>query len=274
MKNKKIMKTILLLFFICSAVEYIEFLFIRTDMTFIADNIITKIFIVFILFISLKSFQLKFSDIGFKFKGILKGIIYGISLGIITFTISYFIEILILTVNGHSPSIKFFITNFALTGASNSLNASLTAVMICIVVNILNAAAEEGLFRGLFLNLGQKKYSFKTANYIQALLFGIWHFVMVAVSLYDKTMNLQTAVVMGIGYIVLAGILGIEWGLCVSMTGTLWINMSEHFFNNFISNTIHVVSSTGIDELQIIRIVMSNILSLVIVIAVSKIVKK
>ena len=58
------------------------------------------------------------------------------------------------------------------------------------------------------------------------------------------------------------------------MTGTLWINMSEHFFNNFISNTIHVVSSTGIDELQIIRIVMSNILSLIIVIAVSKIVKK
>ena len=46
--------------------------------------------------------------------------------------------------------------------------------------------------------------------------------------------------------------------------------VAEHFFNNFIGNILHVVSATGIDELQIVRIVLSNVLSLIIVIGISK----
>ena len=78
------------------------------------------------------------------------------------------------------------------------------------------------------------------------------------------------AIVFAIGYVVLAGILAIEWGTCVNMTGVLWVGLSEHFFNNFIGNFLHVVSTSGTDEFQIIRIVISNFLSLGIVLLVSK----
>lgn len=86
----------------------------------------------------------------------------------------------------------------------------------------------------------------------------------------DGSIGIPAAFVMAIGYIVLAGILGYEWGLCVAITGTLWAGAFEHFFNNFISNTLHVITETGVDELQIIRIVISNVLSLLGVILLTK----
>ena len=52
------------------------------------------------------------------------------------------------------------------------------------------------------------------------------------------------------------------------MTGVLWGGLSEHFYNNFIGNFLHVVSSIGTDEFQIIRIVLSNFLSLGIVLLI------
>lgn len=84
-------------------------------------------------------------------------------------------------------------------------------------------------------------------------------------------MKVIEAVIFAIGYVVLAGILGIEWGTCVNMTGVLWIGIAEHYFNNFIGNILHVVSSSGTDELQIVRIVLSNVLSLVIVLGMKKV---
>ena len=93
---------------------------------------------------------------------------------------------------------------------------------------------------------------------------------MCVLGVYDGQMSVIQAIVFAIGYVVLAGILAIEWGTCVSMTGVLWVGLSEHFFNNFIGNILHVVSTTGTDEFQIIRIVLSNFLSLGIVLLINK----
>ncbi|MCR5763338.1 MAG: hypothetical protein K6G00_08150 [Treponema sp.] len=87
---------------------------------------------------------------------------------------------------------------------------------------------------------------------------------------YDGQMSVGQAVIFAVGYVVLAGILALEWGTCVSMTDVLWVGLSEHFFNNFIGNFLHVVSNTGNDEFQIIRIVLSNFLSLGIVLFIKK----
>ena len=93
---------------------------------------------------------------------------------------------------------------------------------------------------------------------------------MCVLGVYDGQMSIGQAVIFAVGYVVLAGILALEWGTCVSMTGVLWVGLSEHFFNNFIGNFLHVVSNTGTDELQIIRIVLSNFLSLGIVLLINK----
>lgn len=265
---------IAVLFCLCSLVEYIEFLFVRTDQTIFADNIGTKIFCILAIVFMLNHSNLRFSNIGFRTKRMMKSIVSGLALGMVTFGISYLVEILILQSWGNRVSLEFFITNFALTGATTQVTVTATAFFICITVNILNVLAEEGLFRGIILKLGADRFGFVKANWIQAALFGVWHIVMVVLSVYDGHMNMSSAIVMAIGYVILAGILGLEWGMCVSISGTLWVGISEHFFNNFIGNTLHVVTESGTDELQIARIILSNVLSLAIVCSINSYMKR
>ena len=268
--KNQIVKIIAVLFVITSIIKYIEFLFVRTDQTIIADNVITKICCIISTLIAMKLCGLKFSDIGLKWKNTFKYIGCGFGLGIFTFAISYGLETLLLAVQGKTPHLSVYITNFGLSGATSEVSLSAVALVICVVVNIINVLAEEGMFRGFILKAVEDKWGFKTGNYVQAFLFGIWHIVMCVLGVYDGQMSVVQAIVFAIGYVVLAGILAIEWGTCVSMTDVLWVGLSEHFFNNFIGNFLHVVSSTGTDEFQIIRIVLSNLLSLGIVLFINK----
>lgn len=260
---------IVLLFLLCDTVKNIEFLFIRTDQTVLAENVICKIFCIAVIAVTLKAIRLKWSDIGFKTNGLFKGMAYGFTLGIVTFALSYLAEFIILRCGGLNPHFEVFITNFALEG-QNKTGLSLMTVLICIGGNILNVCAEEGLFRGLFLKLGLLRLTRNKANFLQALLFGVWHIITAAICFLDGSITIWSAVIYAVGYIVLAGILGYEWGLCAALTGTLWAGVFEHFFNNFIGNVLHVVTETGIDEMQIMRIVLSNLLSLTIVLIAAR----
>ncbi len=272
--KKEIIRIISILIFVTTIVKYIEFLFIRTDQTIIADNVITKIFCIIASLVAMKICGLKLSDIGLKFKNTFKYIGCGLGLGLFTFAISYGLEMSLLAAQGKAPELSLFITNFGLSGATAEVSLSALALIICVLVNIINVLAEEGMFRGFILRVVTERWGFKTGNYVQALLFGIWHIVMCVLGVYDGQMSVLQAVVFAIGYVVLAGILAIEWGTCVSMTGVLWVGLSEHFFNNFIGNFLHVVSTSGTDEFQIIRIVLSNFLSLGIVLWINKRKKK
>ena len=268
--KNQIIKIIAILIAVTTVIKYIEFLFIRTDQTIIADNVITKICCIIATLIAMKVCGLRLSDIGLKWKSTFKYIGCGFGLGIFTFAISYGLETLLLALQGKTPHLSLYITNFGLSGATSEVRLSAVAVIICVIVNIINVLAEEGMFRGFILKAVTDKWGFKTGNYVQAFLFGIWHIVMCVLGVYDGQMSIVQAIVFAIGYVMLAGILAIEWGTCVSMTGVLWVGLSEHFFNNFIGNILHVVSTTGTDEFQIIRIVLSNFLSLGIVLLINK----
>lgn len=268
--KKEIIRIISILIIVTTIVKYIEFLFIRTDQTIIADNVITKIFCIIATLVAMKIYGLKLSDIGLKNKNTFKYIGCGLGLGLFTFAISYGLEMVLLTVQGKEPQLSVFITNFGLSGATSEFTLSVQALIICVIVNIINVLAEEGMYRGFILKAVTDHWGFKTGNYAQAFLFGIWHIVMCVLGVYDGQMSVVQAIVFAIGYVVLAGILAIEWGTCVNMSGVLWVGLSEHFFNNFIGNFLHVVSTSGTDEYQIIRIVISNFLSLGIVLFINK----
>lgn len=270
-KNKKaIVCSMAVMFIICFVIKDIEFLFIKTDSTFIGENVICKIVCIIATAITTYKLGYKLSDIGFKNTSVLRYAFSGLGLGIVTFALSYGVEILILTIRGCNPRLAVYITNFGLTGATNEMSLSITAVVICMLGNIINVLAEEGLFRGLILKVLSDNWGFRIGNYTQAFLFGVWHIISCVVGVKDGSMTIGMAIVFAVGYVILAGILAVEWGICVNMTGVLWVGMFEHFFNNFTSNVLHVLSigDGGIieaDNLQILRIVLSNILSLIIV---------
>ena len=82
-------------------------------------------------------------------------------------------------------------------------------------------------------------------------------------------MSFAATLLMGIGYMILAGIMGIKWGLLYRITGNLWAGLGDHLFNNTVAtNMLHVVSLKGADELQIVRIMAAQIISFVFVLVI------
>ena len=69
-----------------------------------------------------------------------------------------------------------------------------------------------------------------------------------------------------IGYIILSGIMSIKWSVLYKITGSLWMGLGDHLFNNVIvTNLLHVVSENEADSMQIVRILIGQLLSFILV---------
>lgn len=264
MDKRRPWATMALFFLLCSAVKDFEFLVLKTDQTFVAENIWCKLFCIGLIGLWLARRRATWAGLGFTRRGLWAGMAAGFGLGACTFALSYLAEFCVLRLQGLHPALRLYITNFSLSG-QRAAGLTAGAVLICIAGNLINVWAEEGLFRGVLLQLGRWRLSFRSANLLQALLFGLWHVITVVQWVLEGALTIPAALVMAAGYVLLAGILGYEWGLCIALTGTVWTGVFEHLFNNFIGNVLHTVTETGADELQILRIVLSNLLSLAIV---------
>ena len=141
-------------------------------------------------------------------------------------------------------------------------------VMLCIVFNIINVWMEELVFRGLFSKILDESSYIKSIVFI-AFLFGIWHWVMPFRDYIEGNSSIGNLLVMGIGYIVLAGIMSLKWSLLYKLTGSLWVGLGDHLFNNVIvTNRVHVVSNNEVDNMQIVRILIGQLLSFIIVLVI------
>ena len=169
-----------------------------------------------------------------------------------------------------NPHFEIYASGFSISGEQVK-QSGILFILLCVLFNIINVWMEEGIFRGLFLKILESKYAFATADIISALLFGIWHWVMPMRSYMDGDSSLPNLLVMGIGYIILAGIMSIKWSMLYKLTGTLWTSLGDHLFNNVIAtNLLHLVSDTGADELQIVRIMIAQLLSFAVVLIIYK----
>ena len=191
-----------------------------------------------------------------------------VQLAALVFAVAYAVEFLILRAQGATVRFGFFTTGFSLTGES-AIHRGIGFILLCVFFNIINVVMEEGTFRGLFTALLKTDHSMKAAILIQALMFGIWHVVTPLHNLIDGDIGVGAFVALSLGYIVLAGIMGIKWALMGQMTGSLYAGMADHFFNNCIAtNLLHLSTENGTDELMIVRVLIAQLLSFAVVIAI------
>ena len=245
---KNTVKSCCMIFCVLIAVHAFEAIVLRMDETFFGENFINKLFGIFVIWFVLKILQWKWSDIGFTDSGIVRGILWGFSLSAAVFLVAYAVEILILKNRGEHVQFGFFTMGFSLTGAAE-IHRGAGFILMCVFFNIVNVFMEEGTFRGLFYEIIRTDHPAKTAMLIQALLFGIWHIVTPLHNLIDGDLNLVGFIGLSVGYIILAGIMGIKWALMGQMTGSLYAGMADHFFNNCIAtNLLHVSTESGVDE--------------------------
>lgn len=261
------------IFAICMVLGFFEYFVLRTDQSYIGENVFHKILGIGIIFIVIRKYGYRLYDIGFKKNKILSGLLIGTALFIVTYSISYIIEIVFLGLNGERVWLEFYSGGFSLTGAVMK-NTALYFIVFTILVNLINSFMEEGIFRGIFMRFSREKYSFKTSNMLQASFFGLWHIVMPIRSVIDGEMTVSTGIIMCIGYIILSFIMGIKLGMLAACTGSLWAGFFEHTFNNSIVNFLHVVTSSSSDSMQIIRVIIAQILSIIIVYIIYKKEKK
>lgn len=253
------------LFIICLCVRFIEYFVIRTDETVIGENLIHKIIGVALLFSVLRASNMTWSEIGFSRRGFMKSVLHGLLLSAICFAISYGTEMFLFAMQGKAAHIQLYISGFSLTGMAVE-NTGALFFLLCAAFNFINVWMEEGLFRGFFIHVISDKHSFAKANLVAALLFGIWHFVMPVRSFFNRELEFSQMLLLAVGYIILSGLMSIKWGLLYRMTGNLWLGAADHFFNNTVAtNMLHVVTNSGADEMQIVRIMLAQTISSVFV---------
>jgi membrane protease YdiL (CAAX protease family) len=266
--KKRTIMSCWIIFAVLILVHGIEAIVLRMDETVLGENFINKLFGILVIVFVLRMLSWKWSDIGFAGSGFLKSICIGFLLGIASFAVSYSVEVMILKTQGHEIGFGIFTTGFSLTGEAE-IHRGISFILLCIFFNVINVVMEEGTFRGLFNKIVLIDHSDKTALMFQALLFGIWHIVTPLHNLIDGDINWVSFIVLSIGYVILAGMMGIKWGMLYRMTGNLYAGMADHFFNNCIAtNLLHVTTENGVDEMMIIRVAIAQLLSFIIVLIV------
>ena len=264
-KKKRPVLSCITLFAICGSARIIEYFVIKTDETIFAENFFHKAFGITVLAIVLHSCGDTWKSIGFIKGKTVSDILKGFLLGGCCFLVAYSIECLMLYQINQNVSFAFYFSGFTLNGEPIRHDGFLF-LLLCIVLNIINVWMEEGVFRGLFMKILAERLSFIRAVFLIAFLFGIWHWVMPLRDYMQGNISLVGSLIMGIGYIVLAGIMSIKWSLLYKMTGTLWMGLGDHLFNNVIvTNLLHVISNGEADSMQIIRIVIGQMLSFSII---------
>ena len=255
---------IIFIYLFCCIVRVIEYMFIRTDQSIFGEAFLHKLTGIVVLVLAIKVFSLKWREVGFTKKAVGEKLIKGFLLGISMFVIAYGAEFLILFLKGQEPILKVYVTSYSITGNEGNQ----TGIMFfgfSIIGNIINVVMEEGIFRGLFMKLGERKYTFTKALIISAILFGVWHIVAPVRSLLDGEISTYGAIMTSLMLMITSALMGVKWGILTKMTGSLWAGMADHFVNNFIINVLHIVSLSGSDELQVIRISIAQTLSFLVV---------
>lgn len=252
------------IFAVCAGARAFEYFVLRTDETFISENFIHKVFGIVLLFIILRFLDLKWNDIGIKKEKASRQLGKGLLLGAACFSVAYAAECLIMLLMNHDVHLEFYVSGFSLANDMQK-QTGIGFLLLCIVFNLINVWMEEGVFRGLFSGiLGAKP--FVQSCLIIAFLFGIWHLAMPFRDYLDGNSSFINLLVMGIGYIILAGIMSIKWSLLYRMTGSLWMGMGDHLFNNVIvTNLLHVVSGGEADSMQIVRVMLGQLISFAVV---------
>ena len=257
-----------IIFIICTVARVIEYFYMRTDETFLSENFLHKLFGILLLWGILSISKLGWKDIGFTSNGIMSGVGKGLLFGLVCSIFAYIVECIILLFLHGNVHLSFYASGFSLTNEKGS-QAGILFILLSVVFNLINVWMEEGIFRGLFTKI-LEGISYRKSLFFIAFLFGIWHLVMPFRDFLQGESSLTNLIVMGIGYVILAGMMSIKWSLLYKMTGSLWLGLGDHLFNNLASNLVHVVSNSESDSLQIVRILLWQLLSFAIVLSIYK----
>lgn len=263
-KKERILSAVIFIYFLCFAFRIMEYFLLRTDETFWGEAFVHKLAGIVILFIAVKHYDFKLTETGFAKNGILRRLSAGLAFGLLVFVPAYSVEIILAIIQGRFETLDLYVSAWSVNGTRGNQTGFLFFA-VCIIGNIINVIMEEGIFRGLFQRILEKKYSFMTSAAVASGLFGLWHIMAPVRSFYDKTMSDKGFIANAILLVAASALTGFQYALMRKLTNSLYMAMGHHFINNTIVNMLHVVSSTGSDEFMVVRISIAQTVSFAVI---------
>ena len=264
MKKQKIWSIVLGTYLLCYIFRVWEYFVLRTDQTWVGEAIVHKIIGILILLAVSAGAKLTITQIGFVKGKALCNLLKGLAFGCAVFVLAYSVEIAIAAMQGSFRSLQLYVSAYAIS-RNTGYRTEILFFLICIIGNIVNVVMEEGIFRGLFQRLLEKKYSFMLSTMIASCLFGVWHMIGPVRNYADGTMSMSGMIANIVMLVVTSTLVGFKFAMLTQMTGSLYMAMGDHFVNNTIVNLLHVVSDTGADEMMVIRVAIAQSVSFILV---------
>jgi len=272
-KNLRPMQAVLIIYLICFILRIAEYLILRTDQTFWGESFVHKLLGLMLLVPALHFYGLNSKQIGFGTKGLFPYASLGLVWGSLFFALAYLIEIALLLSQGNLVRLDFYVSAYSVSGNIGQQRGFLF-LLICLAGNLINVLMEEGIFRGLFQKVFERKYSFLKAALLSNLLFGLWHIMGPFRSFLDGEMSLVGFWINSLILILTSFLIGFQFALMTKMTGSLYMGMAVHFVNNTVVNLLHVLSKGGVDQLLSLRITVAQTLSFLMLLLFYKIRKR
>lgn len=158
------------------------------------------------------------------------------------FTCLYAIEFYTLRADGQIPRVVLGIVD-----KNGALIAGTMFLSLYFAGQVLNAFAEESIFRGIILPRFMRTMSFWKANLAQALLFAAAHLIWPLSSFALGQATLEEALVQGVTLLVFTTIGGLLFGYLYYRTNSLWTCVFAHFIDNSVWLFIHIETSTRVN---------------------------
>lgn len=197
-------------------------------------------------------------SIGFHSRRLGEGLSIGIVITILPFITAYTVEWIILGQMGQGPRFMF-----SAVDPKAGVTGGLLFACWLVLGNFINSFMEEGLFRGVMLNLNRVKLSIGKSNWLQAFLFGAWHLVWVIKWYQSGIVSTPGEISMGVVANFLPQIcLGLVWGYAYLKTDNLWTAWIAHTLTNTTLNLLHVTTFDAMDPGMSIRMTTFSIVSL------------
>lgn len=263
-KKQGVFVVVLGIYALCFSFRIWEYFILRTDQTVLGEAVVHKLLGIAILFIVAKMLHLTLKEIGFSKERSLHNVLKGLAFGVGTFIIAYVAEIIILMVQGKFDSLQIYVSAYAVD-KNVGYQTAVVFFIICILGNIINVIMEDGVFRGLFIRILERKYSFITSAVFSSILFAFWHGIGPIRNYFDGISGLNGMIANVIMLVVTSGLVGFKFALLTKMTGSAYMAMGDHFVNNTIVNLLHVASDTGADELMFVRLSIAQSISCIVV---------
>lgn len=247
----------IILMLIALGFRLIDIFVLRLDER-LGEIILSKTLGFFLVLLFVWAIRKKPASIGFHGRRLGESLLIGIVITVLPFIFAYSVEWVLLQQFGQEPRLQFYAID-PKAGVTGGLLFGLWLV----AGNFINSSMEEGLFRGVMMNLNRIRLSFAKSNWLQALLFGAWHLVWVVK--WYQTGVVSTPNEIGLGFLAnfLPQIcLGLVWGYAYLKTDNLWTVWMAHILTNTTLNFLHIATVDAMDPGMSIRMTTFSVVSL------------